>query len=410
MGSLNQAWDRISPWRIVRRSYASRIERVSRERIQRFWEIDSIPDELKQSLETSIGNAYERSAAENLWTEIIERAIGVLFGLMLLGTFSLSPLIARSIFHFDLSGVHWSLLFFGCALVSVGLAAPMFFVSGLSRYYARSLEHALTISSAVVVAASAYPLALLGGRTHWPFWKQLLVVTSVSYPLYIACVLTVSVLIAAARYMLSRALAIGAPQRHLVAHLADLLVELDEIGSIDAPARPKLTARLEGIARFLERDLCWGIRHVDRETAEWAARECRQFAGAVRALKRKVLLPSTKSRDELMAKMYEYLPLAAAGRWQDLDKGFARTANAPPTMSPLRRGLLAVVLAALPLVGFVALQASSYSLDGSARSYATGAVILWTFANLVLAIDPHIAERIATARELKAEIRSARGE
>ena len=125
MGSLNQAWDRISPWRIVRRSYASRIERVSRERIQRFWEIDSIPDELKQSLETSIGNAYERSAAENLWTEIIERAIGVLFGLMLLGTFSLSPLIARSIFHFDLSGVHWSLLFFGCALVSVGLAAVL---------------------------------------------------------------------------------------------------------------------------------------------------------------------------------------------------------------------------------------------------------------------------------------------
>jgi hypothetical protein len=174
--------------------------------------------------------------------------------------------------------------------------------------------------------------------------------------------------------------------------------------------RDRASYDIEICARCIDYYVPRVLGPYDADMRAWQLAETRRIAAGIRRLKSFLLLPTPNSRQDLSDKLINVLYTIVTGDWDSLERMEPTEDRIHQPRPSLRRRiftlLTAIVRASIPLaLAIVATQVEFGTLGrplltGTIANYVLGAAALYFAVALVMAIDPQLAERVRTAREI----------
>jgi hypothetical protein len=214
-----------------------------------------------------------------------------------------------------------------------------------------------------------------------------------------------------------------APDAVMVSHLITAVVTVagssERLRWNNLRLRRSILYDIEMCARCIDYYLPNALRPYDHDTWTWQTTEARRIAGSVRKLKVLLILPAQDSKERFLQKSLAALYAIATGDWNALER--IDVSDFPPQARriTLRQRMLvllaAIARALVPLIlAIVATQVNLGSMDGplisgSIANYLLGVTALYAAVAIVMAIDPQLAERVRTAREILGMIPTREG-
>jgi hypothetical protein len=196
----------------------------------------------------------------------------------------------------------------------------------------------------------------------------------------------------------------------LMQKLTDIIqITENSRGELLASAVQQQVQLLEEIARYIEHYFPQQYKCDDSTTEAWLKHSTKEAANSIREKKRWVLLPMKDTADHLNSELLHALRCILDKDWNGLrrlkSEELSRDIPQPRLIrSRVANAVKLLLIAALPLAGFIAVQLSPWQISGSTRDYVLGAVILWAIFTLISPLDPTYNAKVTTIKDFSAII------
>jgi hypothetical protein len=199
---------------------------------------------------------------------------------------------------------------------------------------------------------------------------------------------------------------------HIIHNLLKIiwLAEEDSGHSTETQKRKYQIFLLEKTAQSIEKDLPRILRGGDIATDTWVKETMKQVGTALREKKKSLLIPKKESSTSFINDIASTLNHIADGSWGDLEKiepvKLTRSELRSSFLNFLSKMLKAILIGAIPLMGFLVFEQTQFALTGTIFTSAVTILILFEISVFTSTLDPNFGDHISRVKDIQGLIPS----